>query len=281
MWAHLKARSPELCPRLLGDYGIDVRPAPDGRPEPVCVDSATGKTQRGNEAEQAYGDDPLLIACFIRAGRVAEVKQRQLEAAIRDYALPALLASWDGVRLADIYRSPRGLAMLIDRQVHEGNPMRLGWALEHARIINGEGDPMRWPLLEGVAMDLAVADSVARTEIRARADVATARLEQAVKEQDPRQAAGLDASREALQVAGQQADYGMVVSYRRDELSTGMKAAFAALSPEALQPLPPPDAARVLVAQAEAVRGLTAGLRFEYAIRNRLRGIRASELPGP
>ncbi|HEU4752512.1 MAG TPA: hypothetical protein VFU47_05335, partial [Armatimonadota bacterium] len=128
--AHFKSKSPDLFRQLLGRYGVDVLPSAEGRPEPVFVDTKSGEVLRGNAAEQAYGDDPLTIALFIRAARVTEVKQRQIEAAIRDYALPALTEPYNGVSLSDVLRSPRGMAMLIDRKVHEGNVSRLEWALE-------------------------------------------------------------------------------------------------------------------------------------------------------
>src|SRR5690606_29377021 len=114
MFAHFKKQSPELFQSLLGDYGIDVLPDEKGNLQPAYVDAGTGKVLLGNDAEQAYGGDPLTIAIFIRAGRVTEVKQRQVEAAIRNSAAPGLCAThrlYKNVKLSNVLRSPQGLAM--------------------------------------------------------------------------------------------------------------------------------------------------------------------------
>lgn len=279
MLAHLKANSPETFRKLLGVYGVDVQPGADGRPEPIYLDGS--RILRGNEAEQAYGDDPLLIACFIRAGRVPEVKQRQVEAAIRNYVMPALNATWEGASLSSVFRSPRGLAFLIDRQVHEGNTSRLGWSLEHARLVRGIPNPTQWPLLEGEAMNLAVQDASARAEIVEVVERAAGKLERAAKADDPRFASSLTEVREALAKGRWLADYRMVVGYRRDELGFGCDLAQMVIAPDALAMLTPAEAASRLTERAAALRSLISRLRFEYAIRNRLAGLRSCELPGP
>jgi hypothetical protein len=279
MLGHLKANSPDMFRKLLGVYGVDVQPGADGRPEPLLVEG--DRILRGNDAEQAYGDDPLLIACFIRAGRVPEVKQRQVEAAIHDYVIPALDATWEGATLANVFRSPRGLAFLIDRQVHEGNTSRLGWSLEHARLVRGIPNPTQWPELEGEAMSLAVRDSSARSEIVELVEKAAAHLEKAARADDPRVVPSLAGAREALSKGRWLSDYRMVVSYRRDELGFGCDLAQMLIAPDALAMLTPADAASRLTERAAALRGLISRLRFEYAIRNRLTGLRSCELPGP
>jgi hypothetical protein len=279
MLAHLKANSPNVFRKLLGAYGVDVQPGADGRPEPLCIDGP--RPLRGNDAEQAYGDDPLLIASFIRAGRVPEVKQRQVESAIRDYVLPALNARWEGAALANIFRSPRGLAFLIDRQVHEGNTSRLGWSLEHARLVRGIPNPVQWPVLEGEAMNLAVQDSSARSEIVELVEKAASNLEKAAKSDDPRFASRLSDAREALAKGRWFSDYRMVVGYRRDELGFGCDLAQMMIAPDQLAILTPAEAASRLTERAAALRGLVSRLRFEYAVRNRLAGLRTCELPGP
>jgi peptidoglycan endopeptidase LytF len=279
MLAHLKANSPDAFRRLLGLYGVDVQPGADGRPEPIYLDGS--RILRGDDAEQAFGDDPLLIACFIRAGRMPEVKQRQVEAAIRNYVMPALTATWEGATLANVFHSPRGLAFLIDRQVHEGNTGRLGWSLEHARLVRGIPDPTQWPALEGEAMNLAVQDSSARSEIAALVEKAAGILDKAAKADDPRFASGLAEVREALTKGRWLADYRMVVGYRRDELGFGCDLTQMLIAPDALSLLTPADAASRLTERAGSLRELISRLRFEFAVRNRLADIRGCELPGP
>lgn len=285
--AHFKATSPELFRELLGAFGVDVLPGADGRPEPVYVNPETGAVIRGAAAEQAYGDDPLVVALFIRAGQTPEVKQRQVEAAIRGYALPALVDTFQEVRVSDVLRSQQGLAMLIDRKVHEGNVGRLKASLEHASIISARSNPAEWPALEGVVLDLAVRDADARTNIAELADTAASLLDRAAAGARNGQMAyvpdgpSLTAARASLRRAVYEADYRMVVSQRRDEMHHGFTDALTACTPDQMRALDSDAAAEALSRSAAGIRALVSGLRFEYAIRNRLRDIRSSQLPGP
>ncbi len=283
--ATFKERSPELFRRLLGAYGVDVVPGEDG-PLPVYV-SPSGRVLRGKDAEQEYGDDPLVIALFIRAGRVPEVKQRQVEAAIRDYAAPALEASYQGIRLSSVLRSPQALAMLIDRKVHEGNVGRLEWALEHAWVLSNAPNPVTWARLERQVLDLAVQDAEARSSIRELADTAADTLLRAAAAARGGQMAlvpngpSLGAARAAMEQALSEANYRMVVSYRRDALRDGLAQVLATTDPSAVAACDGGECAGRLEAAAEKIRGLVSRMRYDYAIRDRLRGIRGSELPGP
>jgi hypothetical protein len=282
--AHFKARSPELFQTLLADYGIDVLPGEDGRPEPVYVDARSGRVLRGSAAEQAFGDNPLNIALFIRAGRVPEVKQRQVEAAIRDYAAPALTADYNGIPLSSVLRSPKGLAVLIDRKVHEGNVGRLEWALEHALIVSGARNTADLPRLEPQVLQLAVQDADARARIHELADTALAGIGRAdaacgngLAERVP-DGPSLTSARAALEQAIYEADYRMVVGYRRDEQRAGLFAVQAALHPDRLHVLSPAEMDGELDRVAGALRSLTGRFTFEYAIRDRLRNIVNSDL---
>jgi len=285
--AHFKSTSPELFRQYLGKFGVDVLPDAAGAPEPVCIDPASGKLLRGDAAEQAFGDDPLLIALFIRAGRVTEVKQKQVEAAIRDYAAPALQAGFRGVKLSQVLRSPQGLAMLIDRKVHEGNVGRLEAALEHSMIVNHIQNPVDGGRLEAEVLDRAIQDADARANIAELAETAAVALERAAQGARSGDAqfvpAGpsLTSAREALQKAVLEADYRMTVGYRRDELHNGFTGALMMTDPGRVQMLDPQAMSTELSATAATVRDLVSRLRFEYAIRNRLRSIRSSDLAGP
>lgn len=285
--AHFKAKSPELFQSLLADYGVDVLPGENDRPEPVFVDSQAGKTLRGNAAEQAFGDDPLVIALFIRAGRVPEAKQRQVEAAIRDYALPALTGTSRDIRLSDVLRSPQGLAMLIDRKVHEGNIGRLGWAFTHAAILRKAASPADWPKMEGLALDLAIRDADARTQIAALGDSTVTLLQRAAAGARNGDAnlvpdgPSLTGARAALEQALYQVDYRMVVSTRRDAVRTSLGTALAGCTPDRMRVLSPAEIAGELDRAAGTVREAISGFRFEYAIRDRLQDIRTSSLAGP
>jgi hypothetical protein len=229
----------------------------------------------------------LAIALFVRAGRVPEVKQRQVEAAIRNYALPALTDDHQRVRLSDALRSPQGLAMLIDRKVHEGNVRRLGLALEHAAIISGVRNPAEWPRLEGMAMDLAIRDSDARSNVAELGEAAATLMERAAEGARKGEMAhvpdgpSLTAARAALEKLVYEADYRMVVGNRRDEVHNGGAALLAACTADRMRVLSPADAAAELDRAAAAARDLVSGYRFEYMIRNRLKDIRESQLNGP
>lgn len=284
--AHFKSASPALFHSLMAGYGVDVT-LENGKPIPLFVDADSGKTLSGNDAEQAYGDDPLNIALFVRAGRVTEVKQRQVEAALRDYASPALKATYEGVRLTDIFRSPQGIAMLIDRQVHEGNVQRLEWALEDARTRHSVVNPADWPALENAALDMAVQDADARTNVAELAETTADALERAAATARGGETllvpGGLPVTeaQDGLRRLQYEADYRMSASYRRDELRAGFAAALIGTDPVRLRDLSAAEMAQTLEGAAKKVRDLTSGLRFEYAVRNRLRDIRMSDLRGP
>jgi len=227
--SHFKATSPVLFRKLLGDYGVDILPVGNGRGQPVYVDPTSGGVLRGAPAEQAFGDNPLVVALFIRAGRVPEVKQRQVEAAIRDYAVPAMQDTFREIRVSEVLRSQQATAMLIDRKVHEGQITRLSAALEHASIIANRGDSAGWPAMEGVVLDLAVRDSDARTNIAELAEAAATELERAA-EQGAAGGARREAALELLEKAIYEADYRMVVGYRRDGLRNGVAIALTSLA---------------------------------------------------
>jgi peptidoglycan endopeptidase LytF len=160
---HMKARNPDLFRKVLGSYGVDVLPDEDGRPQPIYVQARTGRVLRGKAAEQAYGDDPLTIAAFIRAARLPEVKQLQVEAAIRHYAGPALKVTYLGIPISRILRSPKSLAMLIDRKVHEGNVGRFSRAMDSVAAAGSLFNPAEWPHLEARVLRQVVSDAAARS----------------------------------------------------------------------------------------------------------------------
>lgn len=167
---HMKSRDPQRFAEYFGRYGVDVLPDAAGDPQPVYV-TRCGRFLRGDAAEQAFGDDPLIVALFIRAARCPVVKQLQVEAAIEHYAAPALRTTWDGVALSSVLRSPKSIAMLIDRKVHEGNLRRFGRALDQVRSETGVADPASWPALEAQVMarvveNAAVADAPTERRLR-------------------------------------------------------------------------------------------------------------------
>jgi hypothetical protein len=277
MLAHLQAASPALFQAQLGAYGVSVQPGEDGRPEPVLVRAAGEPPARGAAAEQAIGDDPLLIALFIRAGQLPEVKQRQIEAAIRDYALPALRAPYGRLPLSALLSTPQGLAALIDRQVHDGNVDRLRWSFEHARLQAGlppESTAEELRALHGRVLDLATRDADARAVLFVEARRAADELSRGETSAAEGEAAGaLAAARALLVPCLWQVQYRMVVSPLRDRLREACSGALATTEPDVS-----PDAR--LRAAAE-LRAATARLTYEHLVRNRLRSIRGSELPGP
>jgi hypothetical protein len=287
MLGYFKGQSPELFHKLLAGYGVDVLPGKDGKPVPTYVDPDSGKVLRGDAAEQAYGDDPLVIALFIRAGRVPAVKQLQVEVAMHDYAVPALEATHAGARLSEVFRSPQGLATLIDRKVQEGNLIRLEWALENAWAMSSRPGPSEWPKLEAAALDYAIQDAEARTQIRELVDGGADMLVQAAAAARGGEAAyvpngpTLEAGRLALQEALSLVDGRMVTSYRRDVTRAGLLEALGQCSPGSVAVLSASDMAAVLERAAASARGVVSRFRYEGNIRDRLRGIRLSSLRGP
>jgi hypothetical protein len=139
--AYLKAQEPELFQRYFAQYGVDVLPGRTGNPVPLCVDAKRKVMLFGDKAEQCIGDNPVLVGLFIRAGRDPQIQRAQIEAALNQYVAPALSARSSGVVLSSILRSPKGMAMLIDRKIHEGNCRRLARALEGVRQELGFIDP--------------------------------------------------------------------------------------------------------------------------------------------
>ncbi len=92
--ALLKSREPATFARLFQTYGIDVEFDVSGgaisNAEVVVLDPATNTLLRGVPAEEAIRDSQRLSAIFMRAGRDVAVQRIQIQAATRDYVLPAL-----------------------------------------------------------------------------------------------------------------------------------------------------------------------------------------------
>ena len=156
--ARFKSQEPELFHRHLGQYGVDVIPGANGEPKPVCVLPSRSNTVSGAAAEQAFGDNPMLVGLFIRAGRDPKVQRVQIETAFEEYVRPALTAQWSGVVLSDVLRSPKGMAMLIDRKIHDGNNLRIARVVERVQRAN-YFDPAR---AESHALLAAVRDALGR-----------------------------------------------------------------------------------------------------------------------
>lgn len=256
--AHFKQMSPELFRELLGIYGVDVELV-DGSPEPVFR-SGEGAVVRGKDAEQAYGDRPEIIAAFIRAGRHSEVKQRQVETAIREYTLPAINTEYRGLTLGQLLRSPQAIAMLIDRQVQEGNVLRLQRALDH--VAAEASDPAAWRRMERRVLDLAVRDASARTSVRDLLRRASYSLN----------AGGAGEAASLLQHALMQAEAGMTPGTRRESVCAGVGQALLQLRTAGS------DELRSL---GSRMNDLVAGMTYEDVIARRLADIRSSSLPAP
>ena len=128
--ALLKARQPARFRALLRKFGIDVeftvsRGAIAGA-RLVVLDAAGTRVLRATAAETAIRDDKRLTTALILSGRDRDVQIVQIEAAIRDYVLPALnarvapSARGGSIRLGDVLRSQKGMAALFDRAIQEG-----------------------------------------------------------------------------------------------------------------------------------------------------------------
>ncbi|HEU4752564.1 MAG TPA: hypothetical protein VFU47_05600, partial [Armatimonadota bacterium] len=148
-------------------------------------------------------------------------------------------------------------------------------------------NPADWPRLEAQVLELAVRDADARAKISALVDEADAALQRAgsacgsgLADRVP-DGPSLAAARLAMENALAEANYGMVVSYRRDELSAGLSAALVSLQADRLRVLGPEPMKGELERAAADLRRLAAGFRYERIVHNRLRDILTSDLPGP
>lgn len=72
-----------------------------------------------------------------------------------------------------------------------------------------------------------------------------------------------------------------MVNQRRVQLHHGFTNALNACMPDHMRSMDSVTATEILSRPAADLGELVSGLRFEYAIRNRLRDIRGSQLPGP
>lgn len=95
--ALLKSRQPQVFANLLGAFGIEVEFNVEGggmtritNATVVVVDPAARAVLRDDTAEAFIRDTKKLSAVLIRAGRNTTVQEVQVEAATRDYLLPAL-----------------------------------------------------------------------------------------------------------------------------------------------------------------------------------------------
>jgi hypothetical protein len=129
--ALLKLRRPVKFRDLLQRYGIDVeigvgRAGQIESTRVLVLDPAAARVLGDRAAEAAIRDDKRLTTALILSGRDRDVQRTQLEAAVRDYVLPALGAriTWgrSGARLGELLRSRKGIAALLDRAIQEGPP---------------------------------------------------------------------------------------------------------------------------------------------------------------
>ena len=127
--ALLKARQPAKFRDLLQKFGIDVEFTVSGTTigaaRVVVLDPGSTSVRRGAAAETAIRDDKKLTAALVVSGRDRDVQLTQIEAAARDYVLPALngTVSWatgQSARLGELLRSQKGMASLFDRSIQEG-----------------------------------------------------------------------------------------------------------------------------------------------------------------
>lgn len=193
--ALLKARQPTKFRDLLQNLGIDVefvvsRGAIDAA-RTVVLDPAGSRILRAAAAEAAIRDDKKLTAALILSGRDRDVQRVQIEAAIRDYVLPALAqqVSWGAAAarapLGELLRSGKGMAALFDRAIQEGvgiakrrferiiqrvvsNPDPKAPPVGRADVQSREGD-----VLAELERDLQAAADVAGRIARARSSIET------------------------------------------------------------------------------------------------------------
>ncbi|MGB5756953.1 MAG: hypothetical protein WBM50_08565, partial [Acidimicrobiales bacterium] len=106
-------------------FGIDVEfNVVGGKVEHAALavlDPATNKVLRGVAAETAVRDSQLLSAIFERAGSDAHVQPTQVEAAKRDYLLPALRADVGyEADVVEVLAAPGGCSCLVVKQQSGG-----------------------------------------------------------------------------------------------------------------------------------------------------------------
>jgi outer membrane biosynthesis protein TonB len=192
--ALLKARQAAKFRDLLQRFGIDVEfTVVDGAirsPRIIVLDTGRPAVLRAQDAEAAIRDDKKLTAALILSGRDRDVQLVQIEAAVRDYVLPALNGpvSWavgHTARLGAILRSQKGMAALFDRAIQEGvEAGRRRFERVIQRVV-GSADPKapkaslnevqrrEGDVLAELERDLQAAADVAARIARARASLDT------------------------------------------------------------------------------------------------------------
>lgn len=274
---HMKTRNPEVFAERFARYGVDALPSETGRPEAVWVDADGGAPRRGRAAEQAFGDDPLVVALFIRAGRDRRVKQLQVEAAIRDYVLPALATNWQGRSLGELFPSPRFQALLIDRQVHEGNNDRIVAALDQVWAEADRPGPEGWTGLERPAMRRVLRDGEVRYSVSGMVEEGARQVQAAAAafRADQDAAPALRAARQALRDA-RAALPAMSRGPVREGLAQGLEEVLDRTAPERLLGLQAPARADELDAAAGLLRTLPGRGRYENLVVRRLENLVSS-----
>lgn len=190
--ALLKSRHPATFRTQLAAFGIEVEfNAPGGNvanAAVVVLDPARSVVLRGSDAEAFIRDNKKLSAVLIRAGRDATVQEVQVEAATRDYLLPALATTallQDGpppvrARLEQILRSRPGIAVLLDRAIHEGvggGTARLEGAARWVAEDQGLTTVAAVAARERAVLQQVVDDLTADLDIAARVQTAIRSLE--------------------------------------------------------------------------------------------------------
>ncbi len=111
--ALLKSRRRAAFASMFQAYGVDVEfnvvRGKIANATIVVFDPARRTVLRGVAAEQAIQDSQRLSAIFIRAGRNIDVQRTQVEAATRDYVLPALVRQTKyGADILEVLSAPGG-----------------------------------------------------------------------------------------------------------------------------------------------------------------------------
>jgi hypothetical protein len=179
--ALFKARQPAKFRDLLQKFGIDVEFTVSGgainAPRVVVLDPAAASVLRSAAAEAAIRDDKKLTAAIVLSGRDRDVQLTQIEAAVRDYVLPALngTVSWGAgatAPLKSLLRSQKGMAALFDRSIQEGvAAARRRFERIVQRIVSSAGGVV--PTLSQLQMREADLLAELERDLQAAADVAT------------------------------------------------------------------------------------------------------------
>ncbi len=144
---NIKIAEPRIFEALFGQFGIDVVSAGPTGQVSVMVPERDAVV-KDNEAWTYIKDNKILTAVFIRAGNHPTAMVKQIEHAVRNYAIPALKKANTTVTvggqsfpinpLSQVIRSEAGQTALIDITVNQWISKTGSWFKNAIEVVGGK-----------------------------------------------------------------------------------------------------------------------------------------------